>query len=147
MSTFQPQRFGKYLLIDKIARGGMAEIFLAKLYGAEGFEKEIVIKKILPEWSSNKEFLTMLIDEAKLAVLLAHANIVQIYELGREPRREGDGDDHYIAMEYVEGVDLRRLWNKAASRGVRIPIEISLAIMIAALEGLSFAHSKKNSEG
>lgn len=138
---FQPVRFGKYLLIDKIARGGMAEIFLAKLYGAEGFEKELVIKKILPEWSASREFLTMLIDEAKLVVLLTHANIVQIYELGRE------GDDHYIAMEYVDGVDLRRLWDKMGSRGKRIPTEMILYIMIEASEGLAYAHSKKNSQG
>ncbi len=139
--TQQPVWFGKYLLIDKIAQGGMAEIFLAKLYGAEGFEKEVVIKKILPQWSANQEFLTMLIDEAKLAVLLNHANIVQIYELGKE------GNDYYIAMEYVHGIDLRKLSDQARQTGRRIPTEIALLILTEALEGLAYAHGKKNNRG
>ncbi len=138
---FQPTRFGEYLLVERLARGGMAEIFLAKLCGAEGFEKELVIKKILPEWSANRDFLSMLIDEAKLAVQLAHANIVQVHELGQE------GGDYYIAMEYVNGIDLRRLWEKMADQGKRLPLEITTNVILNALEGLSFAHTRRNAKG
>lgn len=143
---FHPAWFGKYLLLDKIARGGMAEIFLAKLCGASGFEKELVIKRILPEWSTSESFLSMLIDEAKLAVLLTHANIVQIYELGREGQG-GEREDHYIAMEFVDGVDLRQLWEKTAAVGRHLPLGLSLHIMTEVLNGLSYAHRKKNAQG
>lgn len=141
MTMFRPVKFGKYLLVDKIARGGMAEIYLAKLYGAEGFEKDLVIKMILPEWSSNRSFLTMLIDEAKLAVRLNHANIVPVFELGQE------GDKYYIAMEYVDGVDLRRLWSRMHDDEKILPLHLSIYIIIRVLEGLSYAHNKKDNEG
>lgn len=117
----------------------MAEIYRAKLCGAEGFEKEVVIKKILPEWSSHKDFISMLVDEAKLAVLLTHSNIVQVFELGRE------GENCYIAMEYVPGVDLKKLWEHTTAEGKVLPLGISLYIMEQVLEGLAYAHSKKNS--
>ena len=141
MTPFTPARLGKYLLVNRIARGGMAEIFLAKLHGAEGFEKEVVIKKILPEWSADREFLNMLIDEAKLAVRLNHANIVQIYELGQE------ADGFFIAMEYVPGVDGRRLWEKTSQSGTPLPTEIALHVLMQMLDGLSYAHLKKNERG
>jgi len=138
---FEPQRFGRYLLIRKIATGGMAEIFLSKLLGAAGFEKELVIKKILPQWSSDKDFISMLIDEAKIAVQLTHPNIVQVYELARE------GEAYYIAMEYLNGVDVRRLMQKAASLKKKIPLEVCLAIVAEVLEGLAYAHVKKDPQG
>ncbi|MBI1908574.1 MAG: serine/threonine protein kinase [Deltaproteobacteria bacterium] len=136
-----PSQFGKYLLLEKIARGGMAEIFLAKQKGEQGFEKELVIKKILPEWANNPSFLTMLIDEAKLAALLTHPNIVQVHDLGRE------GNDYFIAMEYIPGVDLRRLWEKVGSSGGKIPLPVILFIMTHVLDGLQYAHSKKDPHG
>jgi serine/threonine protein kinase len=138
---FQPQRFGRYLLIRKLATGGMAEIFLAKLVGAAGFEKELVIKKILPQWSSDRDFISMLIDEAKIAVQLNHPNIVQVYELAREE------ETFYIAMEYVNGVDLRRLMQKAAGRKKKIPLDVGLTILSEVLDGLAYAHSKKDPQG
>lgn len=135
------QKFGRYHLIRKIAAGGMAEIFHARLYGAEGFERDLVIKKILPQWSSDRDFTTMLIDEAKIAVQLTHPNIIQVYELGRE-----DGV-YYIAMEYLNGVDLRRIVQKASSLQKKVPQEVSLMILIDLLEGLAYAHSKKDGQG
>ena len=85
--------FGKYELVEKIGTGGMAEVFLAKSFGAEGLEKSLVIKRILPEYSANARFVDMFISEAKIAVDLNHPNIVQIYDFGKV------GDDYYLAME------------------------------------------------
>src|SRR5439155_8639494 len=94
---FKPTTFGKFFLYEKLAIGGMAEIFKAKLYGIAGFEKTLVVKQILPEYASDVEFVNMFIDEANIAVSLTHGNIVPIYELGKI------GDRYYIAMEYVDG--------------------------------------------
>lgn len=136
-----PEKFGRYFLTRRIATGGMAEIYLARLYGAQGFERDVVIKKILPQWSSDRDFISMLIDEAKIAVQLSHPNIVQVYELGRE-----DGI-YYIAMEYLDGVDLRRLIHKVSALKQTIPLEISLTIMAEVLDGLAYAHARKNTQG
>jgi serine/threonine protein kinase len=87
--------FGKYLLVDRIAVGGMAEVYTAKSFGVEGFEKILAIKRILPTMAEDEDFIQMFIDEAKIAGQLTHANIVPIYELGKI------ADSHYIAMEYV----------------------------------------------
>src|SRR5262245_25879910 len=91
-----PRPFGNYFLLQKIATGGMAEIYKAKTFGADGFEKIVVIKKVLPHWASDPDFVRMLKDEAKLSVLLNHPNIVEVFDLGSV--------DHetFIAMEYVE---------------------------------------------
>jgi serine/threonine-protein kinase len=138
---FHPERLGRYLLVRKLATGGMAEIFLAKLLGVAGFEKEIVIKKILPQWSSDHDFTSMLIDEAKISVQLNQPNITQVYELARE------GDHYYIAMEYLHGVDLRRMMQKVISQKKKVPLEVSLLIATEMLEGLAYAHSRKDSAG
>src|SRR3954469_18470717 len=95
-----PTVYGKYQLIELLARGGMAEVYKAKAHGVEGFEKILVIKRILPELSENPRFVSMFIDEAKIAVTLTHANIVQVFDLGH-----ADGT-YFIAMEYVAGMDL-----------------------------------------
>jgi len=94
----KPVRFGKYTLIDRIAVGGMAEIFLARQAGLEGFEKNIVIKRIRPHLSKEPNFVRMFLNEAKLAAQLNHPNIVQIYDLGKI------GESHFIAMEYIFGI-------------------------------------------
>ncbi|HCU25839.1 MAG TPA: serine/threonine protein kinase, partial [Deltaproteobacteria bacterium] len=82
MKDFHPKPFGKYFLIEKLATGGMAEIYKAKTFGVDGFEKILAIKRILPHCAVDKEFIGMLVDEAKLSVLLSHTNIVQVYDLG-----------------------------------------------------------------
>ena len=119
----------------------MAEIFLAKLVGEAGFEKKVVIKKILPQWASDADFIAMLVDEAKIAVQLNHPNIVAVHELARED------DQYYIAMEYVNGVDLRRLMQKTHASKERVPVEVALFIATEVLEGLSYAHAKKDPQG
>lgn len=115
----------------------MAEIYLAKLVGAQGFEKNLVVKKILPHWSADPEFVSMLVDEAKLVVQLTHPNIVQVYELGKEK------DDYYIAMEYVDGIDLRELLKTSG----RVPPELALAILVDSLAALAYAHGKQDAAG
>lgn len=135
------QRIGRYIILRRIASGGMAEILLAKLVGEAGFEKTVVIKKILPQWASDHDFITMLVDEAKIAVQLDHPNIVSVYELSR------DGDDYYIAMEFVSGVDLRRLMQKVIATKKRVPPDVALFIVTEILEGLSYAHTKRDPQG
>lgn len=137
----QPARFGKYLLLDKIGTGGMAELFLAKQTGLSGFEKVVAIKRILPHLTQGSEFVTMFINEAKLAALLTHQNIVQIYDLGNVDQC------HYIAMEYIMGKDLRTVVTHGKSR--RMPLSIGDALLIVSkiCSALDYAHRKKDLNG
>ena len=102
-ASTQPLRFGQYVLLDRINVGGMAEVFKAKAFGVEGFEKIVAIKRILPTMSEDDEFIKMFVDEARITVQLHHENIVQVHELGRE------SGQYYIAMEYVSGRDMRQV--------------------------------------
>ncbi len=141
MSDFQPKPFGKYFLIEKLATGGMAEIYKAKTFGVDGFEKLLAIKRILPHCSTDKEFITMLIDEAKLSVVLSHTNIVQVFDLGKV------GSDYFISMEYVEGINLREFINRCKERGEKIPEDIAVYIISEVCKGLDYAHAKKDMDG
>lgn len=136
-----PVRFGKYLLMDKIAAGGMAELFLAKQTGVKGFEKVVAIKRILPGLTQDQEFVGMFINEAKLAAILSHQHIVQIFDLGTT-----DGF-YYIAMEYVMGKDLRALVQRSQARS--LPLTVGHALLIASriCAGLDYAHRKKDLHG
>src|SRR6478672_8518560 len=115
MSDLAPLLFGKYKLLELIARGGMAEVFKAKSYGVDGFEKLVVIKRILPDLAQNHTFVEMAINEAKLSVALSHANIVQVFDLGREE------DTYFIAMEFVHGMDFGEALRRARRSGARVP--------------------------
>ncbi|MCC6749783.1 MAG: serine/threonine protein kinase [Deltaproteobacteria bacterium] len=141
MRPFKPVNFGRYLLTDRIAVGGMAEIFNAKIFGAMGFEKSIVIKRILPQFAEDAEFLRMFITEAKLVCHLEHPNIVQVHELG-----ELDGQ-YYIAMEFVNGVDGRQLWRTLAKRRQRLPGVLALFVVSEFLKGLDYAHRTQGADG
>ena len=101
--TSENTTFGKYQIVDRIASGGMAEIFKARMEGLGGFNRLFAIKRVLPEFADNQDFVDMLVEEAKIAGLLSHANIVQIVDLGQV-----DGS-YYIAMEYVDGPNLSML--------------------------------------
>ncbi len=136
-----PARFGKYLLVERIAFGGMAEIFRAKSYGVSGFEKTIVIKRILSSYAQDQEFISMMIDEAKICASLQHANIVQIFDLGR---LEGK---YYIAMEYVHGIDLVQVLARLRRAKTRFPIELACFVIIEALKGLDYAHRATDPNG
>ena len=141
MTVFQPQKFGKYQLLDKIATGGMAELYRAKLTRAEGFEKLIAIKKILPHLSCEGELVKAFVDEAKLAALLQHENIVQIYDFGN---LEGE---YFIAMEYLFGKDLRSIIRKAEERDISIGLENTLYLASQICAGLDYSHNLKDLQG
>ncbi|RME27703.1 MAG: serine/threonine protein kinase, partial [Deltaproteobacteria bacterium] len=136
-----PQQFGKYLLLERVSVGGMAEVFKAKSFGVEGFEKLVAIKRILPNIAEDEDFITMFIDEAKIAVQLNHANIAQIFDLGRID------ESYFIALEFVHGKDLRTIWDRHRRRGLRIPIPMSAYIMARVCEGLDYAHRKRDAAG
>jgi serine/threonine protein kinase len=137
----QPIPFGKYVLLERISVGGMAEVFKAKAFGVEGFEKILAIKRILPSMAEDADFIEMFIDEAKICGQLNHANICQIFELGRVQ------DAHFIAMEYVWGKDLLQMQNRL--RKTRSTMRPEMAAFIAAkmCEGLDYAHKKKDAAG
>ena len=135
------RRFGKYSLIDRIAVGGMAEIFLARQAGLEGFEKTIVIKRIRPHLSKQSNFVKMFLNEAKLAAQLNHPNIVQIYDLGKI------GESYFIAMEYIFGRDMRRIIPKADALGIPFPMVYALKIASSVCEGLYYAHARTDMYG
>jgi len=137
----QPIPFGKYVLLERISVGGMAEVFKAKSFGVEGFEKILAIKRILPSMAEDADFIEMFIDEAKICGQLNHANICQIFELGRVD------DSHFIAMEYVWGKDVLQIQNRF--RKLRQTMKPEMAAFIAAklCEGLDYAHKKKDAAG
>ncbi len=135
------ERFGNYILIEKLGTGGMAEIYKAKMEGVEGFQKLVAIKKILPQFTHNKDFTTMFIDEAKVAAQLSHRNIVHIYDLGKIE------NSYFIAMEYVEGTDLRKILHEEREKGRILPIPICLFIAIQVASALDYAHHKKGADG
>src|SRR3954462_3686110 len=132
--AIEPVPFGKYLLLERIAVGGMAEIFLARQ--ADGSEKKLVIKRIRPHLSSQTTFVKMFLNEAKLAAQLSHPNIVQIYDLGKIL------DRYFIAMEYIFGRDMRRIIPKADQMGIPFPMVYALKIASSVCEGLYYAHGK-----
>lgn len=136
-----PVPFGPYLLLDRINVGGMAEVYRAKRQGAEGFERLVAIKRILPSIAEDDEFITMFVDEAKLVVQLVHANIAQVYEL---LKIEGT---YSIVMEYVSGKDLRSIYNKLQKRKEIAPVAVTCGIIAQAAEGLDYAHKKRDPMG
>ncbi len=133
-------QFGQYILEEHIATGGMAEVYRARMMGMEGFQKTVAIKRVLSQLTGNEEFVTMLIDEAKLAAQLNHNNIIHIYDLGRIDR------SYYIAMEYIEGKDLRSILQECRSSDVTVPIPIALHIATLLASALDYAHKKRDFE-
>ncbi|MCA9550426.1 MAG: serine/threonine protein kinase, partial [Myxococcales bacterium] len=128
--------FGKYQMLTRIASGGMAEVWLARSSSLGGFEKLLAIKRMHPSLSRNRAFVSMFIDEAKLTVRLAHPNIVQVFDFGRVD------DDYFMAMEYVEGVDLSTLAKQAKRQGAGLPVGLCVYIMRAVFDGLAHAHTR-----
>jgi serine/threonine-protein kinase len=137
-----PKPFGKYVLLRQLAVGGMAEVYLARQSGPAGFEKECVIKRILPSLSTDKQFVQMFLDEARIAARLSHPNIVQIFELGEQP-----GNDHFIAMEFVHGVDVQQILEAERARNGRVPLAVALRIVSNVAEGLEAAHRATDRSG
>lgn len=132
--AFRPATFGKYVLLKRIAIGGMAEVFRAKAFGAEGFEKLAAVKRMLPHLSSDSQFVDMFINEAKLAANLNHANIVQIYDFGCIENL------YFISMEYIHGKDIADIIRILRDRNLAAPLELACHIFIEVLNGLDYAH-------
>ena len=137
----KPQPFGQYLLLDRVAAGGMAEVFRAKVFGAEDFQRIVAIKKILAHVAEDSDFITMFKDEAKITVLLQHANIGQVYELGKID------EAYFIAMEYVPGKDVKTIWKHQRRQKRPVPINLACYIVQNICEGLDYAHRKKDNYG
>lgn len=131
------EEYGNYYLLEKIAVGGMAELFKAQQRGVQGFQKIVAIKRILPHFSDNEDFVTMFIDEAKLAAQLTHPNIVQIFDLGKA------GSSYYIAMEYVNGRDLRTLLKKVREYRLPFPEQVAALVTMKIAAALDYAHRKR----
>ncbi len=133
--------FGKYELIERIGHGGMAEVFRARSVGARGIEKILVIKRILPELSTNERFVEMFIAEAQIAMGLNHPNIVQIYDFGRVD------EDYYLAMEFVDGFELGRLLKAGRRVGQPLPLGSAVFLAIEVARGLDYAHRRSDEYG
>jgi serine/threonine-protein kinase len=136
-----PRMFGRYALFDFIGKGGMAEIYLARQRTELGPARRCVVKQILPELASDPAFSEMLVHEAKLAARLSHANVVQVFDLGRE------GERLFIAMDYIEGFDLNDLLRRCSRAKVPMPFELAVHVVCEALKGLDYAHRRTDDEG
>ncbi len=136
-----PETYGRYQLIKKIAVGGMGEVWLARQKGLSGFEKLVVVKRLLPHLTAEQEFINMFFDEARIAALLNHPNIAQIYDLG-----EVNGE-YYIAMEFVPGENLRTVAQRALEQKGGMPIALKCRVLADAAAALDFAHQAKSPSG
>jgi serine/threonine protein kinase len=137
----KPIPFGKYYLLERVSVGGMAEVFKAKAFGIEGFEKILAVKRILPTMAEDEDFIAMFIDEAKICGQLSHPNVCQIYELGCID------DTHFIAMEYIHGKDVLQIQNRFRKMRQAMPPQMAAYISSKMCEGLDYAHRKKNANG
>jgi serine/threonine protein kinase len=135
------KRFGRYDLLEPIAKGGMAEVFMARAREDVGFERIVAVKRILPNLAADEEFVSMFVDEAKIAVQLSHASIAQIFDLGMV-------DEHYyIALEYIHGRDLRAITSAEQARGGAVPIDIACFFVMKVAEALDYAHRATGRDG
>ena len=139
-ATF-PIAFGRYQLVERLALGGMAELFLARVTGDHGFAKTVVIKRILPHLAADHHFTQMFIAEAKITARLAHPKIAQTHRLGRE---EGQ---LFIEMEYIDGLDVLAMLRECAHRRVRMPAEVSVFVIKEVLDALDYAHRLRDDSG
>ena len=136
-----PKTVGRYQIVDRLAVGGMAELFKATLTGEHGFEKLVAIKKILPHLAVDRQFVEMFIDEARITAQLDHRHIVQVFELGT------DADTPYIAMQYVDGLDVLALLRECARAQIRLPPDLAGLIARDVLDALDYAHNARDSMG
>jgi serine/threonine protein kinase len=141
MSLEPGSRLGRYCVLRPLAIGGMAEVYLACAAGVEGFEKRVVIKRVLPQFSVNADFVKMFLNEARLTSMLDHPNIVQVHDMGDH------GGSYYLAMEYIRGQDVREILKRAQSTKTRMPLDCVASVAIRALAGLHYAHEAVDHEG
>jgi len=129
-----PRAFGPYALLSAFAHGGMGEVFLAKSGGIAGIDRLCVLKKLRHDLVQNEEYVNRFLDEARLVVQLNHANIAHVFDVGKV------GTEYYLAMEYVSGVSMKGLLNRVVDDKRQIPVDVAIAMMAEALEGLDYAH-------
>lgn len=130
-----------YYMSRLLAEGGMGAVYEAQQFGAEGFQKTVAIKTILESFSTNPEFVRLFIGEAKLVADLVHENIVQVYHLGKT------GNIYYIALEFVEGINMEHFIDYHIDRGIELPIELGAFIISRVCRGLEYAHNKRGRDG
>ena len=140
-TTGGPTKVGRYEVISHLATGGMAQIYLARQSGLGSFERHVVLKTILRERASDHRFVTMFLDEAKLAATLNHQNVAQVYEVD-----QADGA-YFMAMEYVHGENARAILETSLRRGWTIPLELAVMIISGAAAGLHHAHERRGKNG
>jgi eukaryotic-like serine/threonine-protein kinase len=141
------QTFGRYRLLERLGEGGMAEVFKAKSFGVEGFEKVLVIKRILPKLAEHPKFVDMFVHEAKLAVRLSHANIVQVFDLGRVEDPGGEVPSYFIAMEYVPGLDLATVLARCRRQKLVVPFGMAVFLAAEVAKALDHAHRRRDEHG
>src|SRR6187549_182627 len=135
MSTNHHQR---YRVLERIAAGGMAEVYRAESAGLEGFKKTVAIKRVLPHLAEKKQFIGMFLDEARLSAHLNHSNCVQVFDIG-----VGD-NTYFIVMEFVDGSDLKALLEHQQQHNRKTPVPLALYIACRICEGLSYAHEARD---
>src|SRR5579862_5174982 len=138
MEGHQQQR---YRVLERLASGGMAEVFLAESAGIEGFKKQVAIKRVLPHLSEKKRFIAMFLDEARLSAHLSHSNVAQVFDIG-----VGD-NAYFIVMEYVDGADLKAVIEYMKKSGKGFAIEAACFITSKICEGLTYAHELAGPDG
>src|SRR5262245_39481207 len=132
---------GDYVSLRRIAVGGMAELFLGRKDGPSGFERLVVLKKILPEYAHNHDFVHMFLNEARIAATLHHSNIVQVHSIGEEQGQV------FFAMEFLHGEDLARVLSRAGQTSYQLQLDGVLAIISAVCAGLHYAHERSDANG
>src|SRR6187431_3363223 len=131
----------RYQILDRIAAGGMAEVYRGESAGIEGFRKKVAIKKVLPKLSQNREFIHMFLDEARLCAYLSHSKCVQVFDIGQA------AGSHFIVMEFVDGADLQGVLEYLQRREQQMPVELACLIAMHVCEGLSYAHDASDHQG
>jgi serine/threonine protein kinase len=140
-APLEASRLGAYEIVRKLARGGMAELFLAQTTGPEGFAKLVVLKKILPNYAENPKFVRLFLDEAKLVAQMDHPHIAHVYDMGKA------GNDYFFAMEYVHGQDVRAIWRRSAKLQKPVPIGVAVKIAGNIAAALHYAHRRTRDDG
>ena len=142
MALQTAEQFGRYELVSRLGRGGMAETYRSRLLGAAGVTREVLIKKVLPEYANSPDFTTMFIREARISASLSHSNIAQLYDFGYV------NGEYFLAMEYVDGQPLNRLLKRALRSGLScIPVPLALLIGSEICRGLHYAHTRVDEQG
>lgn len=137
----------RYNFLERLAAGGMAEVYVAEQTNVEGFKKKVAIKRVLPHLSANESFIAMFLDEARLGARLQNANIVSVLDIGATETGDGGEKAYFIVMEYIDGCDLKKVIESSRKRNEKFPLKEAIYIAIEACSGLSHAHNLVDEHG